>query len=354
MALLVPDYSSSSEEENEAPPAAPAPPVRAANMSASTTAAPPSSAPPPPDVSAAVVLEQLPPSSRAPKRRRPTAVAAAKKKKPKTMLFLHPSIQRLLESGSTALGGDSDSDGDDDSLLAKQRRARAAKRLQASTAPREAGDGSTLTFLPPPKHVSVEPEKQAAVTADNASAAVDTTEVESSRHETAPHTEGNYTAEQYEQYYAYYGQHYGQQQQQQQDQQAYPTTFQGEDETFGSSKRARNRERDFERALQQGDFASVAAEIVEVRGPAPNAWAPPPESVHGADRQESGEVKVQASFWNPQAGARVATVKPNRMQRHKHQLNQLAFDAKLREHELLDRKGASLKTKAETHAKYGW
>lgn len=352
MVLLVPDYSSSSEEENDAPPLAP--PAHIVNLSASTTVA---SASPPSDASALTALGLAPPS-RVPKRRRPAASASGKKttKKPKTTLFLHPAIQRLLESGASALGSDSDSDGDDDSLLAKQRRARAATRLQA---PRAAGDGSTLTFLPPPKHASVEPEKQTAASPDGdtpTAAAGTATEHASGQSQSTESAEaeqpGKFTAAEYEQYYAYYGQHYGQPQELP-PQDAYLTAFQGEDESFGSSKRARTRERDLERALQQGDFARVAAEIVEVRGPAPHAWAPPPESVHG-DRADSGDVKVQASFWNPQAGARVATTKPNRMQRHKHQLNQLAFDAKMREHELLDRKGASLKTKAETHAKYGW
>lgn len=338
MSLLVPDYSSSSEEEGDTgvvPPSLSPLPLE--------TAAPA----PSPATSATASLELPPPPARAVKRRRPTA--AAPKKKPKTAIFLHPTIQRLLESGSSRAPGDSDSDEDSDSLLTKQRRAKAAKRLQTAV-PRGSGDGSALTFLPPPKHTPAQPEGTAI--SDAASDAEKEPEAAAAQETTAPESQQQsyYDEAQYAQYYAYY-------QQQQQEQQAYPATFQGEDEAFGgsSSKRARNRERDIERALQQGDFASVAAEIVEVRGPAPNAWAPPADSVHhDPDRPSSGEVKVQASFWNAQAGARVATAKPNRMQRQKHQLNQLAFDAKLREHELLDRKGASLKTKAETHAKYGW
>ena len=85
-----------------------------------------------------------------------------------------------------------------------------------------------------------------------------------------------------------------------------------------------------------------------MQGPAPNAWEAP------LDQPKERDVKVHASFWNASAGAAVATVKPSRLQRAKHQLNQLAFDAKAREYDLLDRKGAALKTKAETHAKYGW
>jgi proline-rich protein PRCC len=48
-------------------------------------------------------------------------------------------------------------------------------------------------------------------------------------------------------------------------------------------------------------------------------------------------------------------MRPNRLQRQRHQLNQLAFDAKARELEFVEKKRcAGIKTNAETHAKYGW
>jgi hypothetical protein len=69
---------------------------------------------------------------------------------------------------------------------------------------------------------------------------------------------------------------------------------------------------------------------------------------------ERHEQQVAASFWNSQIGEKVSTMRPSRLQRQRHQLNQLAFDAKAREFELAEKRGAGLKTKAETHAKYGW
>ncbi|RLN65455.1 hypothetical protein BBJ29_001152 [Phytophthora kernoviae] len=121
--------------------------------------------------------------------------------------------------------------------------------------------------------------------------------------------------------------------------------------------RRRTRERDIERALQQGHFESVTEQIAEVQGPSPNAWQPPIDELtrsNNASGSSEQDVKVKASFWNAQAGTKVSSVKPSRLQRQKHQLNQLAFDAKLRDFELLDKRSASLKTKRETYAKYGW
>ncbi|OWY97302.1 hypothetical protein PHMEG_00032208, partial [Phytophthora megakarya] len=128
------------------------------------------------------------------------------------------------------------------------------------------------------------------------------------------------------------------------------------DEPGGSSKRRRTREQDIERALQQGHFETMAGHITEVQGPAANDWQAPVDLVTGVGAKGSSdqEVKVQASFWNAQAGTTVSTMKPSRLQRQKHQLNQLAFDAKARDFELLDKRSTALKTKRETYAKYGW
>ncbi|GAB9469913.1 hypothetical protein Gpo141_00007175 [Globisporangium polare] len=357
MSLLVPDYSSSSEED-EAQPA-----VRPPQPSAP---APSTSQPPAPSSIASLELPPPTTATKAIKRRR---VA----KKPKTALFLHPDIQRLLESGSSRGLGESDSDDDDiagggESLLAKQKKAVAAKRPRAQ--PRGGANGaaelsSGLSFLPPPKHAIEEKKSKQSSVVSAAAAAITveeetaTTAPEEYSEQTAATYDAAATTAQYQQYYEQQGyydpsQYQYEQQQQWQEQNQYPAFYQGEDETFGSSKRARNRDRDLERALQQGHFQSVASKIIEVQGPAPNAWAPPVDSLSSGGDKDASDVKVQASFWNSQAGAKVATAKPNRMQRQKHQLNQLAFDAKLREHELMDKKGVSLKTKAETHAKYGW
>ncbi|CAH0480737.1 unnamed protein product [Peronospora belbahrii] len=130
---------------------------------------------------------------------------------------------------------------------------------------------------------------------------------------------------------------------------------QGEDDVAGgSSKRRRTRERDIERALQDGHFETVAGQITDVHGVMPHAWQPPSNTLTGVNGSSDQQVKVKASFWNAQAGTMVSTVKPSRLQRQKHQLNQLAFDAKARDFELLEKRGTSLKTKRETYAKYGW
>jgi len=46
--------------------------------------------------------------------------------------------------------------------------------------------------------------------------------------------------------------------------------------------------------------------------------------------------------------------KPTQLQRRRHQLSSLVYEAQLKELELQDRKAASKKTKAETRGKYGW
>lgn len=45
---------------------------------------------------------------------------------------------------------------------------------------------------------------------------------------------------------------------------------------------------------------------------------------------------------------------PSRLQRKRHQINQLAFDATAKEFDLMENRGRANKSKAETHAKYGW
>ncbi|RHY22716.1 hypothetical protein DYB25_008098 [Aphanomyces astaci] len=55
-----------------------------------------------------------------------------------------------------------------------------------------------------------------------------------------------------------------------------------------------------------------------------------------------------------EGGYVIASYKPSRLQRQRHQLNQLTFDAKLREFDLMDSKSQMVKSKKETQAKYGW
>ncbi|GLD96179.1 hypothetical protein PINS_up004857 [Pythium insidiosum] len=344
MSLLVPDYSSSSDDE--AAPRAPAP------STAAVKAAAPSSPPTAASVDAISALALPEPT------KKPTTEQLKKKKKKKTTakakktaLFLPPEIQRLLEGGGTL----SDSDGDDadgaaDHLLAKHKRA-VAKRPRPE--PRDASDlGSALTFLPAPKrqlsepapsHSTVVQQETAGASASASAAPEATAELDPQ----AQQLQEQQYAEYYQQYYNNYYYAYHQQQQQQQQQQAEPS----EEQTQSDRRRARHRDRELERLLQQGQFDAVKDKIVEVQGPAPDAWQAPVDQL---ERGDPNDVKVRASFWSSSAGGTVSSMKPSRLQRQKHQLNQLAFDAKMREFELLDRKGAALKTKRETHAKYGW
>ncbi|KAG6576329.1 cmgc cdkl protein kinase [Phytophthora cinnamomi] len=334
MSLLVPDYASSSEDE--APPSAPpAPSVPA-----------PAPAPAPAPVAAVS-------SASAPQPKQKKTTKKKKTRKAKTTLYLPPEIQRLLETGASggALSDDSD---DDNELLAKHKRAKraASKRLQP------ADKDSVLAFLPPPKH-DLPPAEAAAESPIALEAEAEIAAVEEQNPEPAEAQPGHQPVDEaanaaaWQQYY-----------QQQQFQDSYAAASQGyyvaqgeDDVPGGSSKRRRTRERDIERALQQGHFESVAGQIMDVQGPAPNAWQPPVDPLTGTSSARGSsdqEVKVKASFWNAQAGTTVSSMKPSRLQRQKHQLNQLAFDAKARDFELLNKRGASLKTKRETYAKYGW
>lgn len=329
MSLLVPDYSSSSEDEEPqqtAPVAALAP-------------APVNSAP-------------------APKAPASSSVSSNKKrklKKPKTTLYLPPEIQRLLESGGAI---DDDDGSDDDGLLAKQRKAVAAKRARTDGAARSGAASSGLSFLPPPKNVAEPPAKAASVSSTAAPVDISSSSgFEASAEHVGPTqplaAEATAYYPQQQQYDASAMTHYPQPQQQPHADFDYDAYYSQDAESFaggGSSKRARNRDRELERALQQGNFHSVADKIVEVHGPSPHAWQAP-ESQRSA---QEGDMKVKASFWSTEKGTTVTSIKPSRLQRQRHQLNQLAFDAKAREFELLEKKGSSLKTKAETHAKYGW
>ncbi|KAH7476546.1 uncharacterized protein KRP23_7228 [Phytophthora ramorum] len=317
MSLLV-DYASSSEDE-----AAP-------SVSVTERARAP---PPPPASSSQSLKTATDNASSKPKQK--------KKKKKKTTLYLPPEIQRLLETGN-ALSDDSD---DDHELLAKHKRAKkaASKRPRPVTADKD----SVLSFLPPPKH-----ELPVAEEAD----AIDTELEEKQQqqeHEVATESQiGQQPVDS-----AAWQQFYHHQQYQASCTAASEGYYvaQGEDDVpGGSSKRRRTRERDIERALQQGHFETVAGQITEVQGPSSNAWQPPLDPLTRSSGSSDQEVKVKASFWNAQAGTKVSSTKPSRLQRQKHQLNQLAFDAKLRDFELLDKRSASLKTKRETYAKYGW
>ncbi|KDO21225.1 hypothetical protein SPRG_13725 [Saprolegnia parasitica CBS 223.65] len=128
----------------------------------------------------------------------------------------------------------------------------------------------------------------------------------------------------------------------------------GDDDQHMQSKRVRNKERQLERMLQQGKFDAVAGQVVEVQAVAPGAWKPPIDgsTVFASDRE--AQVLAEMAGTETENGYVVASYRPSRLQRQRHQLNQLTFDAKLREFDLQDKKGLALKSKRETQAKYGW
>nr|CCA24996.1 conserved hypothetical protein [Albugo laibachii Nc14] len=139
-------------------------------------------------------------------------------------------------------------------------------------------------------------------------------------------------------------------------QQPYMQHYSGErmiKDAASNRTRARLNERALERALEKGQFDALSPDlpIKEVQGPDGDSWKPTIEMIEAIKKEE---VNVAASFWNARVGGRVSSIKPTRLQRQKHQLNQLAFDARAREQDLLNKKGLAIKTRAETQAKYGW
>ncbi|TDH68573.1 hypothetical protein CCR75_004321 [Bremia lactucae] len=308
MSLLVPDYANSSDDEELS--------TRTASVANTFH---PLSAPKQSVVSNDIAFETS---------------NSKKNIKAKTTLYLPPEIQQLLERGTSG-GALSDSSDEDSELLAKHRRARLAanKRPRPSTRDKD----SLLSFLPPPKH------KLPAV--KNPEQTLDSAEIQPNEPPVSDTAAAGTVA-------AWHPQHH------------YPSSTssdfkdfsiaQGEDDAIGgSSKRRRTRERDIERALQEGHYETVADQITEVQGPCPSAWEPPinPLSANGSSSQD---MRLSTNFWNARTGTTVSSIKPSRLQRQKHQLNQLAFDAKARDFELLEKRAASMKTKSETYAKYGW
>ena len=112
--------------------------------------------------------------------------------------------------------------------------------------------------------------------------------------------------------------------------------------------------RALERALQQGQFDALPDNMPEVKGMAPDDWVP--DESDEARRKLEKDLRMSTQFCDGQnAGSMSGTrLMPSRLQRQRHQLNQLTYDARLREFELLEKKGQGLKTKRETQAKYGW
>jgi hypothetical protein len=120
---------------------------------------------------------------------------------------------------------------------------------------------------------------------------------------------------------------------------------------------SRHRVRGLERMLQQGKFDDVPRDvshvITDIKASVPSDWQPPIDSLGFAHEREAMALATMSGT-ETENGYVVASQRPTRLQRQRHQLNQLTFDAKIREYELMDRKGAAMKSKRETQAKYGW
>ncbi|RHY68148.1 hypothetical protein DYB30_001628 [Aphanomyces astaci] len=78
-------------------------------------------------------------------------------------------------------------------------------------------------------------------------------------------------------------------------------------------------------------------------------------------KKQPAAMRKQSTATKPPTDALLSFLPPpkvalpvRRLQRQRHQLNQLTFDAKLREFDLMDSKSQMVKSKKETQAKYGW
>jgi len=65
-------------------------------------------------------------------------------------------------------------------------------------------------------------------------------------------------------------------------------------------------------------------------------------------------IKIEAKFWNPRAGDVQTVYQPGKLQKRKHQINSLAFQAQAMEVEVAKTKARGLRTRQQSMAKYGW
>lgn len=129
-----------------------------------------------------------------------------------------------------------------------------------------------------------------------------------------------------------------------------PASAQFEPETTGKARRARDR--DLERHLEAGNFDALGkGEASVLLQPDTSAWNP---HRNGAADTKQSEVKIASLSYDPRTGESTTSFNPSKVQKRKHQINSLAVSAAQRELELMEKKGNSLKTKAQTQAKYGW
>jgi hypothetical protein len=161
----------------------------------------------------------------------------------------------------------------------------------------------------------------------------------------------------------------------------------------GADKQSRRRGRELERMLASGNFGAVEGQLAmhDVAAVDVQAWAPDPVDTLSSQEKKVGfdlespraarcrfqltpharpshhtivpppacarspQPQPNAAFWDTETGAVVSSSKPSSTHKRKHQINTLAFEAAARDVESMNQKGAaSLKTKRETQAKYGW
>ena len=161
----------------------------------------------------------------------------------------------------------------------------------------------------------------------------------------------------------------------------------------GADKQSRRRGRELERMLASGNFGAVEGQLAmhDVAAVDVQAWAPDPVDTQSSQEKKVGfdlespraaqcrfqltpharplhhtivpppacarspQPQPNAAFWDTETGAVVSSSKPSSTHKRKHQINTLAFEAAARDVESMNQKGAaSLKTKRETQAKYGW
>mmetsp|Transcript_18799 Transcript_18799/g.24274 ORF Transcript_18799/g.24274 Transcript_18799/m.24274 type:complete len:268 (+) Transcript_18799:468-1271(+) len=119
-------------------------------------------------------------------------------------------------------------------------------------------------------------------------------------------------------------------------------------------KRRRMRDWELEAQLQQGGTVPQNAldqmGVIDLQaGPVDNY-----NPLRQGPSNQKTNVQIKAGFYNPRTGQVEQTVKPSRLQKRKHQINQLAFTAAERELELMERRGQQMRTKSQTQGKYGW
>ncbi|CAM9806688.1 unnamed protein product [Discosporangium mesarthrocarpum] len=121
-----------------------------------------------------------------------------------------------------------------------------------------------------------------------------------------------------------------------------------------SGKAGRRKERDMERALASGNLDALGDTVpTKDLHQSDNDYNPLRQGPMPASGQRE-TVHIQASVYDPHTGKTKVTAEPTSTQRRKHQINQLAVQAAYRERELMEKRGASSLTKAQTQAKYGW